>query len=158
VAASTASSRIETRALRRRTDARPLAQPCEPDADPQIDSIRNIARLQALAGVGWRLGRAERTRKVSTRTMMAHRFASEFPAGRVIRQRLDPPRRTSGDGQQPARSAEAESLFRKGADQQHPPPAGGADPLRGEIAALRQQQADDVAHMGQKARACENAR
>jgi hypothetical protein len=79
--------------------------------------------------------------------MMAHRFAAEFPAERVIRQRLDPPRRTYGEGQQPARSAEAESLFRKGADQQQPPPAGDADQLRGEIAALRQQQADDAAHM-----------
>lgn len=128
MAASTASSRIETRALLLpRTDARHPAQPCEPDADPQIDSIRNIARLRALAGVGERLGRAERTRKVSTtRTMIAHRFASEFPAERVIRQRLDPPRRTSGEGQQPARSAEAESLFRKDADQQQPPPAGEA--------------------------------
>jgi hypothetical protein len=79
--------------------------------------------------------------------MMAHRFAAEFPAERVIRQRLDPPRRTYGESQQPARSAEAESLFRKGADQQQPPPAGDADPLRGEIAAVRQQQADDAAHL-----------
>jgi hypothetical protein len=78
--------------------------------------------------------------------MMAHRFASEFPAERVIRQRLDPPRRTY-EGQQPARSAEAESLFRKGADHQHPSRAGEADRLRGEIAALRQQQADDAAQL-----------
>lgn len=77
---------------------------------------------------------------------MAYRFASEFPAERVIRQRLDPPRRTY-EGQQPARPAEAESLFRKGAEQHQPPPAGDADPLRGEIAALRQQQANDAAHM-----------
>lgn len=77
---------------------------------------------------------------------MAYRFASEFPAERVIRQRLDPPRRTY-EGQQPARPAETESLCRKGADQHQPPPAGDADPLRGEIAALRQQQANDAAHM-----------